>query len=415
MRYLVTPYDGVEQWLQGNNIAFDQRLEKIDAIDVAPGDCIIGQLDIQQVKMLNRKRADYEHLLVDLPKGIDPEKVTPQLLDSYNAKISKTYVSLAGEGRWAVFKRKTRTQWLKCISSFSELERKPIAIWFYTTASLLCFAWFGDMLSGSHLFQWVPYIGDQNPSPKEVDIFPTAISFLCYAFFSAQLIRVGKKLLPPIRKIRVTDTKKPKKVLVHTLSVYHALPEKLATGEWQITISNRNSSEHASLILSGDLQHDIKELTKLEKQGFSWNGTQLLRALSAHIDRLELLVLIGTKPDNRSSGSFQYAAPMKSFLASFLNSETAAIQIEQERLDAINVSDAYSTLNDILERIAKETHYSNKNMCVDITGATAAISCACAMVTLHSNAQFQYVTTDGQGKVYQQDLMYITSPAKVTP
>ncbi|MDN3686084.1 CRISPR-associated protein Csx16 [Vibrio sinaloensis] len=70
MRYLITPHDGVEQWVKkNNNISYDQRLDTVEAIDIAPGDHIIGQLDIQQVKkMLNRKRANYEHLLVDWPK-----------------------------------------------------------------------------------------------------------------------------------------------------------------------------------------------------------------------------------------------------------------------------------------------------------------------------------------------------------
>ena len=415
MRYLITPHDGVEQWVKNNNISYDQRLDTVEAIDIAPGDHIIGQLDIQQVKMLNRKRANYEHLLVDWPKDIATEQITAELLESLNAKLSKTYLSIAGEGRWSVFKRRVKTNWLSCTRWFEQQERKPIAIWFYTTASLLCFAWFGDMLSGSHLFQWVPFFNNQPPTPPQVDIYPTFISFACYAFFSAQLIRIGKKLLPPIRKIRVTDSKKPKKVLIHTLSVYRNQPEKGPSGNWQITLRKHNHADEHIFTFSHDLLFDIAELTKLEKQGFSWNGTQLLRALSAHLERIELLVLIGTKPNARQKGSAQHAPLMKGFLAHYLDTEASAIQIEPECLDAINVSEAYSSLNQILERIVKDTRYSSKNVCVDITGATVAISCACAMATLHTNAQFQYVTTDGEGKVYQQDLMYMTSPAKVTP
>ena len=415
MRYLITPFDSVEQWIKNNNVSFDKRLDHIEEIDIAPGDHIIGQLDIQQMKMLNRKRANYEHLLVDWPKDISAEQVTPELIESLNAKISKTYISIAGEGRLSTLKRRTKTSWLACIRWFEQQERKPIAIWFYTNASLLCFAWFDDMLSGSDLFKWIPFLNSQNPNPQQVNIYPTLISFAFYAFFSTQLIRIGKKLLPPIRKIRVTDNKKSKKVLIHTLSVYNNQPKKIASGAWQITLRKFNHPDEHNFTFSKDLLFDTAELTKLETRGFSWNGTQLLRALSAHVERIELLVLIGTKPNARQKGSAQHAPLIKAFLAQYLDSRVCAIHIEPECLDAINVNAAYSSLNQILERIIRETCYASKNLCVDITGATAAISCACSMATLHTNAQFQYVTTDGEGKVYQQDLMYMTSPAKVTP
>lgn len=414
MRYLVTPYDGVEQWFKKHNINYDQRLKSLNTVDVAPGDHIMGQLDIQQVKMLNRKRAHYEHLLVELEPDIPSHNITPELLDSKGAKLSKTYISIMGEGRCSLTKRKIKTKWLEWTANFSELERKPIAIWFYTTASLLCFAWFGDMLSGSHLFQWVPYLENDTPNPKQVDLLPTLICFAFYAFFSAQLIRIGKKLLPPIRKIRVTDNKKPRRVLIHTLSDYRVQPEKTPSNKWQITLKN-SDGEQCLFTFSDNLQHDIAELTQLEKSKFSWNGTQLLRALSAHIDKIELLVLIGTKPSGNKLGSYQYGSMIKDFLTDYLNPEKTAIQIATEQLDSINVNEAYLSLNQIMERILKETHYSSKNLCVDITGATAAISCASAMSTLHTNAQFQYVTTDGEGKIYQQDLMYMSSPAQITP
>ena len=415
MKYLVTQHEGIAQWISENNIHYDKLVSSIEAIDVAPGDHIIGQLDIQQVKMLNRKRAQYEHLMVELPKDIAPEQVTPDLLTSLDAKLSKTYISLSGEGRLSIWKRQLKTRWLSLKFAFNELERKPIAIWFYTTASLLCFAWFGDMLSGSHLFQWLPYLGNNTPKPQEVDIIPTLISFAFYAFFSAQLIRIGKKLLPPIRKIRVTDTKKPKKVLIHTLSVYRNQPQQTEQGLWQITLPHFKQAKEETFTFSNQIEIDIEALTQLEKQGFSWNGTQLLRALNAHIEQLELLILLGTLPNARQQGSSIHAPVMKQFLASYLNSNKTAIHISPQQLDSINVNDAYLSLNAILERITQETGYSNRNFCVDITGATAAISCACAMATLHTNAQFQYVTTDGQGKVYQQDLMYMTSPAKPAP
>ncbi|WP_047044096.1 CRISPR-associated protein Csx16 [Vibrio mexicanus] len=418
MIYLITPYDGVEDWVRMQSIDFDQRLTHFSAIDIAPGDRVIGQLDIQQVKVINRKRATYQHITVDLPKDVTDTGVTPELLDSMNAKVNKTYISLAGEGRVAIAKKRIQSGWLTLVRKLSDLERKPIAIWFYTTMSLLCFAWFGDMLAGSHLFQWLPSIFNTEDIGVEVDVVSTLVSFAFYAFFSAQLIRVGKKLVPPIRKIRVTDNKKPKKVLLHTLSHYFVKPMQNQQGEWELTLTSRDKTVTETITFTGDLFKDIEQLEQLEQRkevSLEWNGTQLMRALRAHIERIELLVLLATRTTRNRAGSHQHAATIKQWLSIYLDPQRCAIQLEKNLLDPINVDDAYQTLNQIITRIVKQTHYSDANLCIDITGATATISCASAMATLHTKAQFQYVTTDGAGNVYQQDLLYVTAPAKVTP
>ncbi|MDN3686085.1 hypothetical protein QW180_31020 [Vibrio sinaloensis] len=73
-------------------------------------------------------------------KNIATEQITAELLESLNAKLSKN-VPIHCWRRTLVCaqKKSKKTNWLSCTSWFEQQERKPIAIWFYTTASLLCF------------------------------------------------------------------------------------------------------------------------------------------------------------------------------------------------------------------------------------------------------------------------------------
>lgn len=409
MNILICQYQGAKEWLAQQGIAIDKEVSSLELVDVSPGDRVYGHVPLSLLRELGKKQVHYWDILADIHAEVDPATVDVEYLHRINATLIKTDVhrsmgdTLRQWLRGLRYKRQQFGVW------YQRRERSPKLIWLYTTMSLLCFAWFGDLLGGSHLFQWA--IGHE-PAIHDLDLLPTLVSFCGYVLFSSLLIRAGRGLLPGLRSVKVTKTSKASRVLLLNLSPLWQLSKHNKT--FSVALRARDTVTHYEF--QGDLSADLEALTALEEKELFWNGTQLLRALNTHISQVETVVLLSTKDlgsKRNELGSHSYAPIVKSLLSLFVDPYRCKIVVEPRLLHPQNVGETYDTINEILNDLIAKEHVRDRDICLDITGGTAPMSCAAAMVTIHRNSQFQYVSTDGKGEVVQQDLQLTVSPAKL--
>jgi hypothetical protein len=270
---------------------------------------------------------------------------------------------------------------------------------------VLSFAWFADLIGGTPLFAWVT---NKPISEGELLIIPTALSFLSYTTFSFLLYRSGRSLLPSLRKVSVTDKKVPKKVLILSLSKIYG---KLEIAEAQVKISTRNGDVSMKGVLKNDL--DVLSIAETGDNKIIWSGTQLLRALNAHISTVEKIILIGTNETfDKTNLAMVSPEQIKQFLLLYVDSSKCTIDIAYHNpLDPNNVDTSYHQLTKVLNNLQNDSQYKQNDVCIDITGGTAAISAAAALATIHRTSSFQYVSTDGKGTVMRHDLQLTVSPA----
>ncbi|EGQ9880477.1 TPA: CRISPR-associated protein Csx16 [Vibrio vulnificus] len=408
VNYLICKYSGAQEWLSQQGIHIDHVVDSIHLIDVSQGDKVYGDVPVSLLRDLSKKQVSYWEIKADIHHSVDPTTVEAEYLKRVDAQLIKTELHIGLSGYFKRCRHYVADRWKRMGHWYRRAERSPRLIWAYTTLSLLFFAWFGDLAGGSHLFEWA--IG-RSSSTGVLDVWPTLISLTGYVLFSSLLIRAGRGFLPGLRSVKVTKTTKARRVLLLNLSHLPNLSE--VNGQFHVSL--RNQDQETTYHFQGELLTDLANLNEIEAQGFRWNGTQLLRALAKHIDRVELLVLLSTKDlgsHRNEMGSHHFAPRVKQLLSQYVDHYRCKIVVEPRLLHPQNVGETYDILNEVLSDLIVKEHIRDQDICLDITGGTAAMSCAAAMATIHRNSQFQYVSTDGKGEVYQQDLQLTVSPAK---
>ncbi|MGR5521147.1 hypothetical protein [Vibrio sp. PNB22_4_2] len=402
MNILISPYPALKDKLEKQGIIIDHVHHRFSPESYTRSDVIYGQLRVEDSRVLSEKRIPYLHITASIPSNLSPDEVTMKYLDGINIDISEHQFQDHGIplrinmfNRYKVMKKVIRQNWQKWKTS-------AWLIWLLTTLSLASFAWLGDLLAGESLFPWLP----ENLKPSQTEtiaITPTFILFAVYVFCSYSLIKLGRAFLPSLRRVNVTNNPKPKKILLLTVSKIEGL--SIAHG-----VAIYQNRQNTTIELTGSIEQDITLL-----DGQRWNGTQLLRGLSKHLPKVKKIILlstedVGTSDDTR--GTRHKLDSITEFLNLYINPEHCQISACHTYLDPNDVGETYYRLSEILDDLVTNQGLSEKDICLDITGGTSAMSAAAALATIHRDTKFQYISTIGENEIYQQDLQLAASPAR---
>jgi len=152
--------------------------------------------------------------------------------------------------------------------------------------------------------------------------------------------------------------------------------------------------------LTGDIDTDIARLDQDAS-----NFAQVLRGIQAHRERLELVVLLGSKGEGGSHLQLSEAMAALGTVFPGLRIQPAARAIDFENVDEI-----YRELHRLIERLGAGefgSRYPESEIMVDATGGQKTTSIAAALVTLHNAVSFQYVQTHAPKEVLAYELAYL--------
>lgn len=296
----------------------------------------------------------------------------------------------------ALFSRKWKKQ-----------EAQPKVLWLYTTLSLVCFSWFGSTSSPVSIYKKALF-----PSEYIADsaFWVPTIMLAIFAFSSWRIFVIGKIIFPSVKEVSVERDPTTSQVLICNLSRTPVLP-KIVDGKHVLVLSAENE-----LVLTGNLEQDISNLSLLEEQKISWNWTQLLRGIQSHVNRLEKLYLITTadsvKNKKTYKGSYEFSAEAKKLFKLYFPDNSVEIKIYDKRVEPEAIVQSHQVYSELMDDLIDRQGYTDENIAIDITGGTSLMSIAGALSTLQNRVVFQYVTTDGRGDVIQFGLNLVAHKNK---
>ena len=245
-------------------------------------------------------------------------------------------------------------------------------------------AWTADAFKGATPFlDWLsPEARNLNPLTK---LSIAIVLVVLLAGNTYWLYRVREVLRLPPRVLEEKKKGKHRKVLVIGLS----LPPK--------TVRGFDLGGGKAIVLYKDAPGDLLPIHSLDGAMADMrrhNWQQSLRAVDYHAKTmLELLIVV---PSSGNEGSGHFTDQLKQWM---LHYQTAAAwkPFKIEICPAVNfeglkdLQDAYTSAI----RLAEKNGFKESDVVIDVTGGQKTTSIAAAMVTLTSEADFQYVQTEG--------------------
>ncbi len=392
MNILISPYSGLKDWLESQGHTIHEVQSTLSIQTYTSEHVIYGQLEKEERRILSEKNIRYMHIAPLIPDKIPVDAVTLEYLSELDIKINEPPIPFKARltNTYKSITKFFRQTWLKWKTS-------SLLIWLLTTLSLASFTWLCDLVAGNKLFSWLK----EDITPLHQGLAVGLIYIVC----SLSLIQLGRSFLPSLRRIKVTDTPEAKKILLLTISKIEGL--SVNDGIASVTLNNGKGE---TITLSGNLEKDIEILSKTR-----WNGTQLLRGLAKHQKKVKQIILLSTEDVGTSEyerGTYRKVELIAEFLNNYIDTSQTELKASEVYLDPNDVGESYYLLTKILDDLTVTQGIPDKDICLDITGGTSAISAAAALATIHRNTQFQYISTIGASKVYQQDLQLAVSAAR---
>ena len=249
-------------------------------------------------------------------------------------------------------------------------------------------AWTADALKGATPFlDWLsPEARNLIPQPKLLVAVVLLVLFFCNTYWLYRARKVWR--LPPRVLNEKTDAD-PRKVLVMGLS----LPPK--------SVKGFDLGSGTSVVLYKDAPGDLLPIHSLasamaDMRNHNWQ--QSLRAVNYHAKTtLELLIVV---PSSGDDGSGHFTDQFKQWMAHYQKSgdwkpfeiEIAAA-VNYEALNVLQI--AYTSAIGL----AGMKGFKESDVVIDVTAGQKTTSIAAAMVTLTSDADFQYVQTGKAPKI----------------
>ena len=279
-----------------------------------------------------------------------------------------------------------------------EFESSHIMVWFYTICVSVCFALLGTTLSAKAIWD---FLGSEVAIEISKLALPSFL-FLIYLALTWRLYQTGRRVFPKIKETRLRKQDNSACVLIYNLST---LPPHIKLEKVDDQYCLRMPSTNLMIPLSGELSQDLQTLSAYETKGVQWNWTQVLRAINEHKATIQRVYLVVTGDFVRASkqniGSHSVSELAKMWLESYSILNNVDIEVHGVRLHPEKVKESAEAYSDLIDMIKTEYLYKESEITLDITGGLSTMSVAGALATLDKKVTFQYVSTDGEGRVTQ--------------
>ncbi len=250
---------------------------------------------------------------------------------------------------------------------------------FLAYTMILTQSWVADGIEGQELFPW--WTGGIKAGSGSF-IWVVEAGLLIVSVVCAVWLYERRRTFLPLQVQRIGE---PGKVAPHRVLV---LSISLTSWKWS---PDKLEQKDRTVDLPDTLESALTVMSALGgREKFTWE--QMLRAVAAHRERLELIILVGSKGEHGTAKSFDACRDM--ILHYFPNLPETAI--EKREADFESLDDLIGKYRQIIHG---ESRRKNEIM-IDVTSGTKVVSIAAAMVTLeHPEIEFEYIETDGNKRV----------------
>ncbi|MDD2919539.1 hypothetical protein [Rhodoferax sp.] len=265
-------------------------------------------------------------------------------------------------------------------STSRALRTLPPAILF-----VLLGTWTADAIKGvPPFFDWF----SATPAPLAMKALIAVALFISMCAAAFWLYTTRSAWGEPPRVLKQTTGGVPRKVLVVTLSTPPEQVKGFDLGGGKSIVLYENAADNLMPI-------PTPAAAKADMKRHNWQ--QALRAVDHHAKDLELLIMV---PSSGAGGSAQKTKQFIQWMEHYQNSTDWArpagtkpfLIREVEAVDFEDFKGLQHAYTQAIE-LAKAEHYVESDVVIDVTGGQKTTSIAGAMVTLTSDADFQYIQT----------------------
>ena len=90
--WLVTRHEGALHWMRAHGPSFDRHVPHLDPAQVAPGDRVLGTLPVHLAAQVCARRAEYWHLMLELPEDARGRELGAQELTALGARLQRFFI-----------------------------------------------------------------------------------------------------------------------------------------------------------------------------------------------------------------------------------------------------------------------------------------------------------------------------------
>ncbi|AVO49256.1 CRISPR-associated protein Csx16 [Melaminivora suipulveris] len=90
--WFVSRHPGALQWMRQHGPAFDQHVPHLDPAQVHPGDRVLGTLPVHLAAQVCARRAEYWHLVLDLPEAARGHELGAHELTALRARLQRFFI-----------------------------------------------------------------------------------------------------------------------------------------------------------------------------------------------------------------------------------------------------------------------------------------------------------------------------------
>lgn len=95
--YFISRHPSASLWLAQQGIHVDQHLPHLDAVELQPGDRVIGTLPLQLAARVCEQGAYYWHLTLEVPRHLRGQELSVAQMENCRARLERFHVVLCND------------------------------------------------------------------------------------------------------------------------------------------------------------------------------------------------------------------------------------------------------------------------------------------------------------------------------